>query len=164
MPFSYGVYSSAPVAVEGYETAPEEQPTVDYSEVGPGYLATMGIPLVSGREFTRADNETAPLVAVVNETMAAQFWRGQDPVGRRFQMQGKWVQVAGVARMSKYRSLTEVAKPFFYVPVRQTVDRRRAWRSGPRCSPETLARRWLGRSTRWMPIWRPAKCSPCGSR
>jgi predicted permease len=121
VPFSYGVYSSAPVAVEGYETAPEEQPTVDYSEVGPRYLATMGIPLLSGREFTRADNETSPLVAVVNEIMAAQFWRGQDPVGRRFQVQGKWVKVSGVAKLSKYRSLTEVPKPFFYVPVRQTV-------------------------------------------
>jgi predicted permease len=121
VPFSYGVYSSAPVAVEGYETAPEEQPIVDYSEVGPGYLSTMGIPLIAGREFTRADNEAAPLVAVVNDVMAAQFWRGQDPVGRRFQMQGKWVQVAGVAKLAKYRNLTEVAKPFFYVPVRQTV-------------------------------------------
>jgi predicted permease len=121
VPFSYGVYSSAPVAVEGYETAPEEQPIVDYSEVGPGYLSTMGIPLIAGREFTRADNEAAPLVAVINDVMAAQFWRGQDPVGRRFQMQGKWVQVAGVAKLAKYRNLTEVAKPFFYVPVRQTV-------------------------------------------
>jgi predicted permease len=120
-PFTYGVYSSAPIAVEGYETAPEEQPLVDYSEVGPGYLATMGIPLVAGREFTRADNETAPLVAVVNEPMATQFWRGQDPVGRRFKMQNKWIQVAGVAKLSKYRNLTEVAKPFFYVPTRQAV-------------------------------------------
>jgi hypothetical protein len=102
MPFTYGVYSSSPIAVEGYETAPDEQPAVDYAEVGPGYLATMGIPLISGREFTRADNETAPLVAVVNETMAAQFWRVQDPVGRRFQMQGKWLQVAGVAKLAKY--------------------------------------------------------------
>ena len=82
-PFSYRGYSSAPIAVDGYETAPDEQPTVDYNEVGPGYFATMGIPLVSGREFTRADNETAPLVAVVNEAMAAQYWRGRDPVGSR---------------------------------------------------------------------------------
>ena len=106
-PFSYRSYSSAPIAVDGYQTAPDEQPTVDYNEVGPGYFATMGIPLVSGREFTRADNETAPLVAVVNEAMAAQYWRGQDPVGRRLQVKGRWMQVVGVARMSKYRNLTE---------------------------------------------------------
>jgi len=107
--------------VEGYQTAPEEQPVIDYSEVGPGYLATLGIPLLAGREFTRADNETAPLVAVVNEPMAAQFWRGKDPVGRRFKLQDKWVKVAGVAKLSKYRNLTEIAKPFFYVPIRQSA-------------------------------------------
>jgi predicted permease len=121
VPFSYGVYSSAPVAVEGYEVAPEERPIVEYAEVGPAYLTAMGIPVISGREFTRSDNETAPAVAVVNDVMASQFWRGQDPVGRRFQVQGKWLQVAGVAKLAKYRNLTEAAKPFFYVPVRQTV-------------------------------------------
>jgi predicted permease len=118
-PFSYRSYSSAPIAVHGYEAAPDEQPTVDYNEIGPAYLATMGIPLVSGREFTRADNETAPLVAVVNEAMAAQYWRGQDPVGRRLEVKGRSMQVVGVAKMSKYRNLPETPKPFFYVPMRQ---------------------------------------------
>jgi macrolide transport system ATP-binding/permease protein len=118
-PFSYRSYSSAAIAVDGYETAPDEQPTVDYNEIGPAYLATMGIPLVSGREFTRADNETAPLVAVVNEAMADQYWRGQDPVGRRLQVKGLSMQVAGVAKMSKYRNLPEMPRPFFYVPMRQ---------------------------------------------
>jgi predicted permease len=118
-PFSYRSYSSSPITVEGYDTAPGEQPTVDYHEVGPGYLATMGIPLVSGREFTRVDNETAPLVAVVNEAMAAQFWRGEDPVGKRVQMKDRWLQVVGVAKNSKYRTLVETPKPFFYVSMRQ---------------------------------------------
>ena len=97
-PFSYRSYSSAPIAVDGYDAPPDQQPTADYNEVGPGFLATMGIPLVSGREFTRADDETAPPVAVVNETMAAQYWRGVDPVGRRVQVRGRWMQVVGVAR------------------------------------------------------------------
>ena len=120
-PFSYRSYSSAPIAVDGYETAPDEQLTVDYNEVGPAYLATMGIPLVSGREFTRADNETAPPVAVVNEAMAAQYWRGRDPVGSRVQVKGQWLQVVGVAKMSKYEDLLETPKPFFYVPMRQST-------------------------------------------
>jgi macrolide transport system ATP-binding/permease protein len=120
-PFSYRSYSSAPIAVDGYVTPPGEQPTVDYNEVGPAYLATMGIPLVSGREFTRADNETAPLVAVVNEAMAAQYWRGQDPVGRRLQVKGRWMQVVGMAKMSKYQNLPELPRPFFYVPMRQSA-------------------------------------------
>ncbi len=119
VPFSYGSYSSAPIAVDGYQAAPDEQPTVDYNEVGPAYFATMGIPLVSGREFTRADNEAAPPVAVVNEAMVAQYWRGHDPAGQRLQVKGRWIQVVGVARMSKYRNLVETSKPFFYVPLRQ---------------------------------------------
>jgi putative ABC transport system permease protein len=118
-PFSYRGFSSAPIAVEGYETAPGEQPTLDYHEVGPGYLATMGIPLVSGREFTRADNETAPLVVVVNEAMATQFWKGENPVGKRVQVKDRWLQVVGVAKNSKYRTLVETPKPFFYTSMRQ---------------------------------------------
>ena len=72
-PLSYGSFSSAPIAVDGYQAPPEEQPIVQYNEVGPDYFATMGIPLVSGREFMRADDEKAALVAVVNETMAAKY-------------------------------------------------------------------------------------------
>src|SRR6202790_781962 len=73
-PLSYGSYSSSPIAVDGYQPPPEEEPPVLYNEVDPEYLATIGIPLVSGREFTRADDERAALVSIVNETMAAQYW------------------------------------------------------------------------------------------
>jgi predicted permease len=96
---------------------------VQYNEVGPNYFATMGIPLVSGREFTRADDEKAALVAVVNETMAAQYWRGRNPMGERAQVKGRWMQVVGVARDSKYESVRETPKPFFYVPLRQNFSR-----------------------------------------
>ena len=121
-PFSYRNYSSAPIAVDGYDAPPDQQPTAEYNEVGPGFLATMGIPLLSGREFTRADDERAPLVAVVDETMAAQYWRGDDPVGRRVKVRGRWMQVIGVARTAKYRNLLETPKPFFYVPLRQNFS------------------------------------------
>ena len=119
--FGYGVYSSAAIAVDGYVTQPDEQPIVNYNEVSPGYLTTMGIPLLSGRDFTRADNETALPVAVVNEAMASQFWHGQDPVGRRIQVKGRWLQVIGVAKQAKYGTLIETPKPFFYVPQRQSL-------------------------------------------
>src|SRR5580704_9933549 len=119
VPLSYGSFSSSAIAVDGYQAPPEEQAEVEYNQVGPGYFATMGIPLISGREFTRADNETAALVAVVNDVMAAQYWRGDDPVGKRLQVKGRWLQVVGVARVSKYRSVRENPRPFFYVPFRQ---------------------------------------------
>jgi predicted permease len=120
-PITNRTYSSTPITVEGFEGRPGEQPVVEYDEVGPGFLATMGIPLLSGREFTRADNETARPVAVVNETMARHFWRGEDPVGKRVQAKGQWFQVIGMAKNSKYESLLETNKPFLYIPMRQSI-------------------------------------------
>ena len=113
IPLGYGSFSSTPIAVDGYQPPPEEQPTVEYNEVGPDYFVTMGIPVVSGREFTRADDEKAALVAVVNETMASRYWRGKDPIGERVQVKGRWMQVVGVAKDSKYYSIRETPKPFF---------------------------------------------------
>jgi macrolide transport system ATP-binding/permease protein len=118
-PFSYRTYSSAPIAVDGYEAPPDQQPTVEYNEVSPTYFQTLGIPFVSGREFTRADDETAPLVAVVNETMVAQYWRGENPVGKRLKVRDRWMQVVGLVKSAKYANLLESEKPFFYVPLRQ---------------------------------------------
>jgi macrolide transport system ATP-binding/permease protein len=122
-PLDYGTYSSTPIAVDGYQPPPEEQPTVDYNQVSPDYFATLGIRLLSGREFTRADDENAQLVAVVNQTMAARYWRGQDPIDRRLQVKGRWARVIGVAADSKYESMRESPKSFFYVPLRQDFVR-----------------------------------------
>jgi predicted permease len=122
-PLGYGTYSSTTIAVDGYQPPLEEQPTVDYNQVSPDYFATLGIPLLSGREFTRADDENAPLVAIVNQTMAARYWRDQDPIDRRLQVKGRWLRVIGVAADSKYESMRESPKPFFYVPLLQDFVR-----------------------------------------
>ena len=121
-PFSYKNYSNAPIAIDGYQAAPDEQLSADYNEVGENYFATMGIPLISGRDFNRTDDENAPLVAVVNETMAAKYWPGKDPLGQRLQVKDRWMQVVGVAKNSYYRTKLETPKPFFYVPVRQNFS------------------------------------------
>jgi len=92
---------------------------VEYNEVGPAYFATMGIPLASGREFQRSDDESGALVAIVNETMAARFWKGKDPMAQRIQVRGRWMTVVGVAKDSKYESMRDLPKPFFYVARRQ---------------------------------------------
>src|SRR5467141_3082104 len=138
-PLSYGSFSSSPIAVDGYQPPPEEQPTVQYNEVGPDYFATMGIPLVSGREFTRADDEKAALVAVVNETMAARYRRGRNPIGERAQVKGRWMEVVGMAKDSKYESVRESPKPFFYVPLRQNFSRGAGLYIRTPLSPETMA-------------------------
>jgi predicted permease len=137
-PLGYGSYSSTPIAVDGYQPPPDEQPTVEYNEVGPDYFATMGIPLVSGREFTRADDEKAALVAMVNETMSAMYWNGRNPIGERVQVKGRWMQVVGVAKDSKYQSVREARKPFFYVPLRQNFSRAAALNIRTQTPPETM--------------------------
>ena len=119
VPLGYGSFSSTPIAVDGYQPQPNESTDQLYNEVSPEYFATMGIPLVSGREFTRADDENAPRVAIVNQTMVARFWRGQNPIGQRLQVKGNWVRVVGLAKDSKYYSMDEAPRPFFYVPLRQ---------------------------------------------
>jgi macrolide transport system ATP-binding/permease protein len=138
-PLGYGSFSSSPIAADGYQPPPEEQPTVEYNEVGPAYFVTMGIPLVSGREFTRADDEKAALVAVVNETMAGRYWRGKDPIGERVQVKGQWLRVVGVAKDSKYQSVRETPRPFFYVPRRQSFSVGGGLYVRTPLSPETMA-------------------------
>src|SRR6266700_2650257 len=139
-PLSYGSFSSTLIAVDGFQPPPEEQPTVEYNEVGPGYFTTVGIPLISGREFTRTDDEKAALVAVVNETMAVQYWRGRNPIGERVQVKNRWMQVVGVAKDSKYESVREKPKPFFYVPLRQNFSRGSDLFIRTPISAETMAR------------------------
>jgi predicted permease len=118
-PFSYADYSSAPLQIEGYQPPRNEQVAADYNPVGEGYFVTIGIPIVAGREFTRNDDENAPPVVIVNETMAAKYWPGKDPVGQRLKVKDKWMEVVGVAKNAKYQNMLETPKPFFYVPVRQ---------------------------------------------
>src|SRR6059058_90202 len=118
-PFSYTVYSSAPLEIEGYQPPRNEQIAADYNQVSEGYLATIGIPIVAGREFTRNDDENAPSVAIVNETMAAKYWPGKDALGHRLKVKDKWMEIVGVAKNANYRTKLEQPTPFFYVPVRQ---------------------------------------------
>jgi putative ABC transport system permease protein len=118
-PFTYGVFSSAPIEVDGYQQPPNEQPTVEYVEVTEDYFTTLGIPVVSGREFMRTDDETAPPVAIINETMAAKYWPGKNALGQRLKVKDQWMQIVGIAKNANYRSKLETPVPFFYVLLRQ---------------------------------------------
>jgi putative ABC transport system permease protein len=93
--------------------------TTDLAEVLPGYLKTVGIPLVAGRDFTAADRRGTPAVAIVNETMARRYWP-EGALGKRFTsaVTGP-IEVVGVARDSKYVTIGEGPTPFFYLPLLQ---------------------------------------------
>jgi predicted permease len=119
MPFSYGVFSSAPLEIDGYQPAPDEQLNLSYLEVAEDYFKTLGIPIVAGREFQRTDDDNAVQVAIINETMAGKYWPGKDPIGQRFKLKDRWLQIIGVAKNVKYEDKFELPRSFFYVPVRQ---------------------------------------------
>jgi macrolide transport system ATP-binding/permease protein len=119
VPFSYGVFSDGQLQIDGYQPGPDEQLNSSYLEVAEDYFKTLGIPIVAGREFQRTDDENALPVAIVNETMAAKYWQGQDPVGQRFKLKDRWLHIVGVARNVNYENKAELPRPFFYVPVRQ---------------------------------------------
>ncbi|HTR39596.1 MAG TPA: ABC transporter permease [Bryobacteraceae bacterium] len=139
VPFSYRSPASSAIVVEGYEVAPGEQNVVEYNEVGPGYFATTGTVLVAGRDFSLADSPTTIPVAVVNEAMVQRFWRGENPVGKRFQAQGRWLQVVGVAKTAKYDSMVENSKPFFYTALRQGQPGGMNFQIRTRLGPEAMA-------------------------
>ena len=121
IPFSTRPYDSGPIAVDGYVPAPDELPAADFNAIGPGYFATLGVPLVAGREFTRTDDDTTGPVAIVSEAMAARYWPTADPIGRRLWKSGRWMQVVGVVKDIKYQSLLKAPRPLFYVPLRQNA-------------------------------------------
>src|SRR5262249_52624375 len=107
IPFGLRDFSSARITVEGYQLGPDERPMADYNEVGPDYFTIMGIPIVAGREFTRGDDESRPLVAIVDETMAAKYWPSKNPIGARLQVKDRWMEIVGIARRSHYRTKLE---------------------------------------------------------
>jgi len=119
IPFSYNVFSSSPIEVDGYQPPPNQQPTVDYVQVAEDYFATLDIPIVSGRAFTRTDDENAPPIAIINETMAAKYWPGKNAVGQRVKVADRWLEIVGIAKNSNYRTKLEPTMPFLYVPLRQ---------------------------------------------
>jgi len=119
IPFSYGVFSSAPLEIDGYQPAPDERLNLSYIEVAEDYFKTLGIPIVVGREFQRTDDENALPVVVINETMAAKYWPGKDPIGQRLKLKDRWLQVVGVAKNVNYDSKHELPRSFYYAPVRQ---------------------------------------------
>ena len=119
IPFTYTPYSTSPIEVDGYQPPANEQPTVDYNEVAEDYFGTIGIPVVSGREFARTDDENAPPVAIINETMAAKYWPGKKALGQRVKVRDRWLEIVGIAKNANYETKREPAKAFFYVPLRQ---------------------------------------------
>ena len=109
-------------------------PTNQSAPVGPlvfvdeNYFTALGVPLLGGRFFTERDDRGAPLVAIVNETLAKKYFAGVNPVGRLIKDGGPerpdnpWMTVVGVVGDVKYDGLATPVEPTFYLPFRQNTN------------------------------------------
>jgi predicted permease len=112
MSFTRGSEDAFP---EGYQPKPHESMEVRRASVTAGYFETMKIPIVDGREFTVRDGDNAPLVAIVDQTMANHFWPGQFALGKRMHIRDKWFTVVGVAKNSGHQRINEPPEPILYL-------------------------------------------------
>ena len=124
---SVGIASIVPLAMSGREElevtkadapAGTEKQRVLANRLSPGWFATVRIPFVAGRDFTAADRDGSPFTAIVNETLARQFWNG-DAVGKRIQHGRRSLEIVGIVRDSKYWTLGETEAPTLYLPLAQ---------------------------------------------
>jgi predicted permease len=99
-----------------------------FNFISPGYFATLRMTLLAGRNFGSSDTETAPKVAVVNQTLAHRFFPNLDPVGKTFRITGESgkpgppIEVVGVVKDSKYETLREEASPIAFFPATQVLE------------------------------------------
>jgi len=122
VPLLSGSNWGSSVAVQGFNAGPDTDVDSRYNEIGPAYFRTLGVPLVSGREFTRADAAGTPKVAIVNEQFAQKFNLGRDAVGKRIGHGADRkldVEIVGLVQNAKYSEVKDKVPPQFYTPYRQ---------------------------------------------
>jgi putative ABC transport system permease protein len=126
-----GSNSSGSFKIEGRAPWPRgDEPNLDRNSVTPGYFATMGIPLLRGREFTDADGPDARLVTILSQAAAERFFPGEDPIGRRIDWgdsdddaKHRWMEVVGVAGDVRKYGLDAPVPPESYAPMAQHPSR-----------------------------------------
>jgi len=107
------------VKVPGHHAADEDETPTDTVAVGVDYFSVVGVPIVAGRAFTEDEVSNRRRVAVINETMAKQYWPDGSAVGRviyRGDFDSEPVQIVGVARDHKVRSVGESPRAYLHVP------------------------------------------------
>jgi predicted permease len=117
----------ATMRVDGYTPKPDENMNINLNSVGPGFFATLGIPLIAGRDFTERDDPNAPAVVVVNEAMARYYWKSaQGAIGKRLgyrrDKEGFPLEIVGVVKDSKDENLRADIPRFVYTPYQQETD------------------------------------------
>jgi predicted permease len=105
-------------------------PIIDYSTVTPGFFKTLKMPILRGSDFDTSDTRDGVRTIVVNKAAADQYWKGEDPVGRRVRAAGSspaeerpWYTVRGIVGDVRQRSLRDAVRPTLYFPINATGER-----------------------------------------
>jgi putative ABC transport system permease protein len=139
LPFS-GANAGRGFAIEGRVPATRaDEAGAAYRLTCPGFFRTLGVPILTGRDFTHQDSVNAPPVVIVNEVTAAHYWPGADPVGKRIKLgdsssKAEWMTIVGVAanvrhfgfdselRREMYRPYSQAAWPVMTITVKMATD------------------------------------------
>jgi predicted permease len=99
----------------------------NHRQISSDYFKTMGIPIKQGRPFDDRDNEQSTYVAIVNETMAREYWPGENAIGKRFKLgdpgdtEVPWMTIVGIAADVRQMAVDEPVKPEMYFPYQQSI-------------------------------------------
>jgi predicted permease len=138
LPMSFQ-HKPAEVFPEGYVPRLHESTEVRRADVSARYFETLNIPILQGRAFTVDDNETAPRVAIVDETAAHRYWPGQNPLGKKLMVWRDPYTIVGVARNTKHQFVNEAPEPLLYLPYFQVSDTETIIQVETRGDPHNLA-------------------------
>ena len=111
--------SSTSIFRQGRTYAPRQSDSINVLSISPDYFKTMEMPLVSGRGFTERDSQSAPKVAIINETAVRKYFPNENPIGLRFGQtveQSGQLEIVGVLRDAKYNGVRDDIPPTMYVP------------------------------------------------
>ena len=135
------------VEVDGWKSGPDIDSNSRFNAVGADYFKTLGVPVLSGREFTASDRVGTPKVAVVNEAFAKKFKLGRDAVGKHIALSGAKIndiEIVGLVKDAKYNDVKDDVPPVYFLPwaqdstigslnfyVRTSMDPRQVMRTIP---------------------------------
>src|SRR6266849_4533295 len=111
LPFTGDGIAFASVAIDGYAPAKDEDMRLNYETVGPQYFQTMRIPFVHGRDLEERDQDGAPGLVTINQTMARRYWPGGDALGRRIKLSNDCLKIVGIGKYVKSRRVSQAPQP-----------------------------------------------------
>jgi len=110
------------VHVQGFASGPDIDNNARFNAIGAGYITTLGMKLLAGREFTESDRLGSARVAMVNQTFARKFNLTKDPLGKYMSTNGPDslnTQIVGVVQDARYSDVKDPVPPLFFLPWRQ---------------------------------------------